>query len=317
MTGAADILIVTPAWDPAEWVEALSAEATGRRILTEPDAENDPSIGYAVAWDPPPGTLAKLPNLRAIFSIGAGVDGILRDPQLPDVPIVRVVADDLTNRMSEYVVWRVMDHFRQSAAYRANQAKGHWRPVDQPSAGDMTIGMMGLGVLGQDAARKLRTLDFNVIGWSRSKKEVDGVESFAGSDGLGPFLARTDILVVLLPDTPQTRGIIDYDLLSKLKQETPIGGPVLINAGRGILQKEADIVRALDDNRLMAASLDVFETEPLPADSPLWRHPRVFITPHAAAISDPRRLAPQMIRQIENFEAGKPLENLVDRERGY
>ena len=317
MADGKDILIMTPGWDPVDWREGLVAGAPERRVLTEPDRPDDPAIGYAVAWNPPHGALGALPNLKVIFSIGAGVDSILGDPDLPDVPIVRVVADDLTNRMSEYVVWRVMDHFRQGAGYRENQQKRQWRLIDQPAACDIRVGMMGLGVLGQDAAHKLRMLDFNLSGWSRSPKQVDGVTCHHGTEGLDAFLAESDILVVLLPDTPQTRGIIDYSLLSKMKQVTPLGGPILINAGRGALQVEADILRALDEDRLMAASLDVFEDEPLPESSPLWDRAAVTITPHAAAISDPRRLTPQMARQIRDFEAGKPLTNLVDRNRGY
>lgn len=312
-----DILIMTPGWDPVDWIDGLRAEAPERRVLTETSHAGDPAVGYAVAWNPPPGELAKLPNLKVIFSIGAGVDGILRDPQLPDLPIVRVVADDLTNRMSEYVVWRVMDHFRQGVAYQQNQKNREWKLIDQPAACDITIGMMGLGVLGQDAAVKLRVLDFNVTGWSRSPKQVDGMACHHGAKGMDRFLAESDIVVVLLPDTPETRGIIDFSLISKMKRKTPLGGPVIINAGRGALQVEKDILQALDDGLLMAASLDVFQKEPLPDDSPLWSRSEITITPHAAAISDPRRLAPQMAQQIRDFEAGKELDNLVDRERGY
>ena len=187
----------------------------------------------------------------------------------------------------------------------------------QPAAGAVTVGIMGLGELGRDAAEKLRPFGFKLAGWSRTKKDLPGVVCFAGEAELSAFLGTTDILVVLLPQTPATTGILDRRLFAQLKRATPLGGPILINAGRGALQVEADILAALDDGTLLEASLDVFETEPLPPASPLWRHPKVFVTPHAAASSDPDALAPLIARQIEAFERGEPLRHLVDRAAGY
>ncbi|GGD05487.1 2-hydroxyacid dehydrogenase [Aureimonas glaciei] len=311
------ILLSVTGFQPTEWLNALQERAPRRAVILEPNSANDASVDYAIVWKQKPGVLAGLPNLKAIFSIGAGVDHILRDPHLPDVPIVRIVADDLTARMSEYVVWRVLDHFRRGMAYRAQQAAGLWHDRVQPAAHEMTVGIMGLGELGRDAAQKLGVLGFNIVGWSRTEKTVAGVESFYGASGLDPFLARTDILVVLLPITPETHGILDTGLFSRLKHRTPIGGPVLINAGRGGLQVESAILKALDDETLMEASLDVFETEPLPASSRLWKHPRVFVTPHAAATSNAQALVPQILAQIDAFERGEELQHLVDRQAGY
>src|SRR5690606_6118239 len=178
----------------------------------------------------------------------------------------------------------------------------------QPPADEVTVGIMGLGELGRSVAEKLRTLGFNVTGWSRTARQLPGVDCHAGSDGLTLFLQKTDILVALLPLTSATEGMIDYQLLSRLRRDGPLGGPCLINAGRGRLQKEADILRALDEGILKEASLDVFEREPLADDSPLWQHPRVFITPHAAASSDPDHLVPLMVEQMEAFERGEPLD---------
>lgn len=310
------ILLATTGWDPAGWVEQFRL-LTSRQVVQEPDGPEDLSIRFAVVWKQRPGVLAGLPNLKAIFSIGAGVDHIFRDANIPQVPIVRVVADDLTLRMSEYVVWQVLDHLRQGRIYREQQQKKIWREPYQPAASDVTVGIMGLGVLGTDAARKLAAMGFNVAGWSRREKHVEGVSSFHGERQLPAFVSACDILVVLLPLTPATRGIVNGELLSNLKRATPIGGPVLINAGRGQLQVEADILAALDSGALMAASLDVFEIEPLPRDSRLWEHPRVTVTPHAAATSDPGKLAPLMVRQMDDFDAGLPLTNLVDRDAGY
>ncbi|NDV86239.1 glyoxylate/hydroxypyruvate reductase A [Aurantimonas aggregata] len=311
------ILLSVTGFDPMRWLAALQQAGSERAIVLEPKDSTDPSIEYAVVWKQPPGLLENLPNLKAIFSLGAGVDHILADKRLPDVPVARIVADDLSGRMSEYVVWRVLDHFRRGRAYRTQQAQKIWHERMQPAAREITVGIMGFGELGRDAADKLRALGFRVAGWGRSPKSAEGVEMFAGIDGLGPFLATTDILVVLLPLTEATRGIIDAKLLSRLKRDTPLGGPVLINAGRGGLQNEAAILDALERDTLMEASLDVFTVEPLPATSPLWTHPRVFVTPHVAASSDPDALAPTIMRQIAAHGRGETLQHLVDRSAGY
>jgi glyoxylate/hydroxypyruvate reductase A len=308
------VLLAVNAFHPRRWYELLSTE---REVVTEPAGSPDPSIAYAVVWKHKPGLLATLPNLRAVFSIGAGVDHIFADPNLPDVPIVKIVADNLTQYMTEYVVWRVLDHHRQGNLYRAQQEKKIWHEPPQRPAGDISVGIMGLGTLGRAAASVLLSLGFHVNGWSRRQRPMEGVSSFAGEQGLIPFLNATDILVVLLPLTPPTTGIIDYGLLRQLRHRNGLGGAVLINAGRGRLQKDADILRALEDGTLKEASLDVFEIEPLPKTSPLWTHPKVFVTPHAAATSDPNHLVPIILRQMAAFERGEPLQNVVDRQAGY
>ncbi|MER8713881.1 glyoxylate/hydroxypyruvate reductase A [Mesorhizobium sp. M1295] len=308
------ILLALTGIHPLRWRELLSAE---REVVLEPNGAADPSITYAVVWKQRPNLLSSLPNLRAIFSIGAGVDHIFADPTLPDVPVVKVVADNLTQYMTEYVVWRVLDHHRQGMLYRAQQQKKIWHEPQQRPASDISVGIMGLGTLGRAAASVLLSLGFPVNGWSRSDRPMQGVSTYAGEAGLIPFLNATDILVVLLPLTPQTHGIINHGVLKELRKRNGLGGAVLINAGRGRLQKDADILRALDDGTLKEASLDVFEVEPLPKTSPLWNHPKVFVTPHAAATSDPVHLAPIMLRQMDAFERGEALENVVDRDAGY
>jgi glyoxylate/hydroxypyruvate reductase A len=308
------ILLAVTGFHPQRWHELLSAE---REVVLEPDGPNDPSITYAVVWKQRPNLLSGLPNLRAIFSIGAGVDHIFQDPSVPKVPIVRVVADNLTQYMTEYVVWRVLDHHRQGVLYRAQQARKIWHEPPQRPANDVSVGIMGLGQLGRAAAHALLALDFRVNGWTRRESTMTDVATFHGEKGLIPFLNATDILVVLLPLTPETQGIVNYDLLGELRRRNGLGGSVLINAGRGKLQRDADIVHALNDGSLKEASLDVFETEPLPESSPLWRHPKVFITPHAAATSDPAHLVPPMLEQMDAFERGEPLRNTVDRAAGY
>ncbi|MGB3537568.1 MAG: glyoxylate/hydroxypyruvate reductase A [Mesorhizobium sp.] len=308
------VLLAITGFHPQRWHELLSTE---REVALEPDGPADPSITYAVVWKQRPNLLSGLPNLRAIFSVGAGVDHIFADTTIPDVPIVKVVADNLTQHMTEYVVWRVIDHHRQGMLYRAQQKKKIWHEPPQRPSGDISVGIMGLGNLGRAAAAALLSLGFKVNGWSRTEKAVAGVSTFAGDAGLIPFLNATDILVVLLPLTPATQGMVNYGVLKELRKRNGLGGAVLINAGRGRLQKDADIVRALDDGTLKEASLDVFEVEPLPRTSPLWGHPKVFVTPHAAATSDPAHLVPIMLNQMSAFERGEPLQNLVDRKERY
>jgi glyoxylate/hydroxypyruvate reductase A len=276
------------------------------------------AVHYALSWRHPPGALKDLPNLRVMLSLGAGVDHLFADPALPDRPIARVVDPDLTNRMSEWVVMHALIHLRQLRRYESQQRERIWEDDDQqPKASDIQIGVLGLGVMGKDAVAKLKTLGFKVAGWSASPKWLPSVVCFSGADGLERMLAQTDTLVVLLPLTDATRGIINASLLSELKRDGPLGGPILINAGRGGLQVEADILTALDSGALKGASLDVFEREPLPEDSRLWSHPAVYVSPHNAAISSPNAIAALVARQIETFERGEPLAHIVDRRRGY
>ncbi|MBX3597634.1 MAG: glyoxylate/hydroxypyruvate reductase A [Rhizobiaceae bacterium] len=308
------VLLSVTGFNPHRWQELLAQE---REVVLESDGPNDPSINYAVVWKQKPNVLAGLPNLKAIFSIGAGVDHILADQTLPDVPIVRIVDPNLTQHMVEYIVWRVMDHHRQGAAYRAQQQRKVWHDRAQRTSSDVAVGIMGIGELGGAAARALKALGFHVNGWSRTPRNLDGINTWHGESGLISFLNATDILVVLLPLTDQTRGIINYELLRELRRTNALGGAVLVSAGRGRLHRDADILRALEDGTLKEASLDVFEVEPLPRTSPFWGNPKVFITPHAAATSDPAHLVGPMLEQMRGLEEGRPLRNLVDRTAGY
>jgi glyoxylate/hydroxypyruvate reductase A len=310
------VLIASGNWAPEPWAVPFAAEPH-RPLSIWPDVPDREAIHYVLAWRPPAEAFADLPNLKAVFSLGAGVDHVVGNPALPDVPVVRVVDPDLTMRMTEWVTLQVLLHHRQHLAYARQQQQHRWHELRQPVASDVRVGIMGLGELGRDAAEVLARIGFKVAGWSRSPKEVPGIESFHGEDGLTAFLGRTDILVALVPLTPDTRGILNASIFDRLARDGVLGGPVLINGGRGGLQVEADILAALDDGRLIGASLDVFEPEPLRADSPFWEHPRVVITPHAAASSEPDVLAKGIYRQILAFEAGEPLPNLVDVTRGY
>ena len=308
----------TENWSPERWNKRFDAVCGDRRVWLLPDAACDPAdIHYAAVWKPRPGELAAFPNLRVIFNLGAGVDALMADSSLPRVPLVRVVVGDLTGRMTEYVVLHVLMHHRQELYLRASQREKRWAPKFQWPASAISVGIMGLGTLGSDAARALRHLGFRVAGWSRSPKAIDGVDCFHGEAQLDAFLRRTDILVCLLPLTPDTVQILNRGLLAKLHRGSPIGAPVLINAGRGGLQHEADLLDCLDDGTLGAASLDVFAEEPLPPDSRFWSHPKMVLTPHNAADTDPDEISKYVARQIARFEAGGALENVVDPARGY
>lgn len=308
----------TENWSPQRWKSRFDEVCAGRRVLQLSDTGFDPAeVHYAAVWKPQPGELAAFPNLRVIFNLGAGVDALMADKSLPDVPLVRVAVDDLTERMTEYVVLHVLMHHRQELYLRESQRAKRWAPKSQWAAGAISVGVMGLGTLGADAADALKRIGFRVAGWSRSERKIDGIHCFHGAQGLEPFLRRTDILVCLLPLTPDTRHVLNRDLFAKLNRTSPLGAPALINAGRGGLQNEADILQCLDDGTLGGVSLDVYATEPLPAESRFWTHPRVVLTPHNAADTDPDEISKYVARQIERFEAGGALENVVDRKRGY
>ncbi|MBR0736280.1 glyoxylate/hydroxypyruvate reductase A [Bradyrhizobium liaoningense] len=305
-------------WSPERWKARFDAVCGGRRVVLQPDGGLDPAeVHYAAVWKPAPGDLGAFPNLRAIFNLGAGVDALMADKSLPDVPLVRVAVPDLTNRMTEYVVLHVLMHHRQELYLRDSQRAKRWEPKYQWPASAITVGIMGLGTLGTDAADVLRRLGFRVTGWSRSPRTIEGVEGFHGAAQIEAFLRATDILVCLLPLTPDTHGILNRGVFTKLNRNSPLGAPVLINAGRGGLQNEADILACLDDGTLGAASLDVFVQEPQPRDSRFWTHPRVVLTPHNAADTDADAISVYVAEQIARFEAGGVLENVVDRTRGY
>ncbi len=305
-------------WSAERWRQRFKTALPAHDVVVEGcDRYDAATIRYAAVWKPVPGFLQSLPKLQVIFNLGAGVDAVLADTTMPDVPLVRVVNDDLTHRMTEYVALHVLLHHRRLPRLLQAQRERQWLAKDQWAASALRVGIMGLGELGRDAAEVLQRLGFRVAGWSRSPKALDDIETFSGEAGFAAFLRRTDILVALVPLTPETRGILDRKLFSLLARDGVLGAPVLINAGRGGLQVEADILAALNDGTLGAASLDVFEREPLPTESPLWSHPNVIVTPHNAADSDPDAIAADVAGQILAFERGSPLRNVVDRSLGY
>jgi len=297
----------------ARWRAQLSQLTQELDIRVWPEIGDPTEIDYALVWRPESGFLASLPNLKLILSLGAGVDHLLGDPQLPrHLPIVRLVDPHMTDAMSEYVVLQVLSLHRRDLDYRAQQEAGIWRELDQKNAVERRVGILGLGELGQDAAKKLNALGFDVAGWSRSEKTIAGVRSYAGVAGLPPLLGRSRILVCLLPLTEETEGILNARAFAQLPE-----GAALVNAARGAHLVEEDLLAALASGQISAAVLDVFREEPLPADHPFWHHPRVVVTPHVAAFTNPATAAPIILDNIRRFEEGRPLLNRVDPARGY
>ena len=312
------LLLSTGNWRPEGWRDAFQRAAPHLMVYVhDVDAYEPAAIRYAATWKPPAGLLAGLPNLEVIFNLGAGVDALMADHTRPDIAIVRLVDDDLTWRMGEWVTLQVLTHHRRALMYLEQQRRHQWRDVrPQPIARQVRVGFMGYGVLARHAAGLLQAIGYSVHAWTRHDRAAD-VPITAGQDRLAGFLAATDVLVCLLPLTEETRGLLDHRLVDGLARDGALGRPVLINAGRGGLQNAADIRAALEDGRLSGASLDVFETEPLPADDPLWDAPNLVITPHNSAISDPDAVAAYVTRQIRRYEDGAGLENIVEPGRGY
>jgi glyoxylate/hydroxypyruvate reductase A len=299
--------------DPKEWKEHLEALMPDLDVRIWPDLGRLEEIEAALVWKHKPGDLGRYPNLKMIVNLGAGVDYILTDPQLPQgVPIVRLVDPTLTKLMSDYVVLTVLTYHRCLPEFARAQRERRWQYVPPVDPIRTRVGVMGLGVLGSDAARRLKELEFAVAGWSRTPKAIDGVASFHGADGLMPFLNRTDILVCLLPRTRDTDDLLNARTLRALPQ-----GARIVNAGRGHLIVDADLLSALDSGQIAHATLDVFRTEPLPPEHPYWAHERVTITPHCASITLPRTAAPQIIDNIRRMRDGRKLLNRVDPAAGY
>jgi len=305
------LLFSSQADDPVAWTARLKRAIPDLDMRIWPDVGNVADIDVALVWKYPQGDLARYPNLRLVCSLGAGVDHILDDPKFPDAALVRIVDPALTAGMTEYVCATVLRHHCQFPEFEQYQRERRWVRQHRPMARERVVGILGMGELGRDAATMLQALGFTVIGWARRARQVAGIDTY-GPEGLGAFLARTQILVCLLPLTPATRGIIDMKLLRQLPK-----GAVLINVARGAHVVDGDLLAALDSGHIAAATLDVFAPEPLAAGHPYWTHPKVFVTPHVASLTNPDTAAAQIIENIRRFRAGEPLLNQVDRERGY
>ena len=307
------LLFISKSDDPDAWRAMLAEGLPDLEVRVWPEAGDPGEIEFALAWKPEPGLLARFPNLKLIQSLGMGVDHIFVDPDLPaGVPVARLVDPDMVRQMGEYVIFAALRHHRRMDEYDANQRAGRWRQAGLRDTPLVRAGVLGLGAIGSDTAGKLAGLGFRVAGWSRTPKSLEGIESFHGADGFVPFLQRTDILVCLLPLTPETTGILDAAAFAALPE-----GAYIINLARGGHVVEADLLAAIDGGHIAGATLDVFEAEPLPDGHPFWAHPKVHVTPHVAGLTNPRTSAAQVIENIRRVQAGQPPLNLVDAARGY
>lgn len=301
---------------PESWIEGLRAALPDAEVSAwAPDA---PPADHAVVWAPPQAFLDQQPRLRGIFNIGAGVDALTKLRLPPEARIVRLDDAGMSVQMAEYVCHALIRHFRDFDGYAADAREGRWSYRKPHVRQDFPVGVMGLGVLGQRVAKAVAQFDFPVKGWSRSPKQIEGVQCFAGHENFDAFLAASRVLVCLLPLTPDTRGILRRETLQKLNGGRP--GGYVINVARGGHLVEADLIPLLDDGPLAGATLDVFETEPLPADHPFWRHPKVEVTPHASARTQREESIAQIAGKIRTVEAGGDFDRIVgvvDPQRGY
>jgi glyoxylate/hydroxypyruvate reductase A len=300
--------------EPAEpWRLACARAFPRMAFRVWPDTGPAEAIRYALVWRQPSGSFAHLPNLKAILVLGAGVDSVLSDPELPDdVPVVRLVGAGLPGPMAEYALYAVLHFQRRMADYFEQQRAAIWRPREEFLARQWPVGVMGLGVIGATVAQRIAAQGYPVAGWNRNGKSVEGVEVYAGAAGLDRFLARTRVLVNVLPLTPQTSGILNTRTFAAM----PCGG-YIVNIGRGGHVVDADLIAALNSEQLAGAMLDVFEKEPLPATHPFWRHPKVIVTPHVAAPTLASESEAQVVENIRRLERGEPPLGHVDRDKGY
>lgn len=299
--------------DPTEWVASLIRSMPDLDIRVWPEAGLVDEIDYVLVWNAPSGFLQRFSNLRVIFSMGAGVDKLLRDVEMPPgVPLVRMVDPSLVSCMNEFVLLSVLRYHRSLPVYEMQQREKRWEQIMSPLSDDRVVGILGLGQLGGRCAQSLAALGFNVRGWSRASHAIEGVASFHGPSELKRFLQGCEILVCLLPLTPDTRDLLNKDLF----EELPVGAFV-INASRGDVLVEEDLLAALESGHLAGATLDVFRQEPLPHTHPFWHHPKVTVIPHAAALTQPKTAARTVTENIARDRAGQPLLNVVDLATGY
>ncbi len=308
-----ETLVFASAVDPVEpWRAALEALLPDVRVRTPEEIGPGDDVRYALVWKPPAGFFARHPALRLVTILGAGADALVGRDDLPDVPVARLSDPEMARMMTHYVLFAVLRYARDMPAFEAAQRAGRWHYVHPREAREIRVGVLGLGELGGAAALELARQGFSVAGWSRTPKALPGIDCHAGPDALVPFLARSEILVVMLPLTPETRRLIGADAIAALPR-----GAKLVNVSRGAVIDEAALVAALASGHLGGATLDVFETEPLAEGHPLWTMENVLVTPHLASVAIPASAARQIAENIRRVRAGHAPEHRVDLTRGY
>jgi glyoxylate/hydroxypyruvate reductase A len=311
MAGA--IAYISPGTGGVQWKKVLEAGLGPLDFRTLGALGNTADIEVALAWKAPAGLLASLRNLKMIVSLGMGVDHLLADDTLPPgVPITRIMDEGLIGQMSEYALYWALRHHRDIDKYAASQQSETWKPEEFVDTIHRRVGILGLGSIGQDTAKKFSALGFPTSGWSRSPKTLAGVQTFHGPDGFTRMLAQSDILIVVLPLTRDTHGLMNAKAFAALPK-----GAYFINMARGGHVVDEALLAALDSGHLAGAALDVFNQEPLPVDHPYWRHPKVRVTPHIAGDTNPRTASPGVIENIKRLQSGQPLIHRVDPKTGY
>ena len=307
-------LLIKAGRDPVEnWIKAIAADLPDLDMRVWPDTGDRDEVEFIIANRMPPGEFASFPNLKFVASTSAGVDRLLADPDLPaDVPIIRSVNTQRAATMCAWVCYQVIGHHRRFANYRQNQPKKIWEHQHYAPPDEVGIGVMGLGTLGGAVARTLRGLMYDVAGWSRSAKTMDGIKCFAGADQLGAFLGRSDIVVSVLPGTAETTDLLNRETLAKLP-----AGAYIVNCGRGNLIDEDALIEAMSSGQVAGAALDVFKTEPLPKDHPFWSHPKVLVSPHYSSNGGAKHGVGVIVENIRRVRAGEPLAEMVDKPAGY
>ena len=304
------VVFFEPGAQAEPWLEDLRASLPG--AVVEQWVAGVPPADYAVAWAPPQRMIDQQTGLKALFYIAAGVDRLLKLRLPSNLKIVRLEDAGMGVQMAEYVCHALIRHFREFDAYAEQARHGQWTQGAPPTRSEFPVGIMGLGVLGQKVAHAVRQFGFPVLGWSRTPRRIVGVHCFAGQAGLADFLAASKVLAILLPLTADTQDIVCRDSLSKLR-----AGAYVINLARGGLLVEEDLLALLDSGHLAGATLDVFRTEPLPADHVFWRHPKIRVTPHISAQTRRDESIAQIAGKILALERGEPIAGIVDLERGY
>ncbi|ANN80271.1 2-hydroxyacid dehydrogenase [Bordetella flabilis] len=307
------VLFACPHNNPDDWLPGLAAELPDCRISVWDPAGPPSGADVALVWKPPAALFAHETRLKALFNLGAGVDALLQMDELPPgIQIVRLEDAGMAVQMAEYALYALLRASRGFGQYERDQAQSKWAPMPGLRRAQWPVGVLGLGAMGARVAQAIAAFDYPVAGWSRSAHAVDGVRTYAGSEQLPEFLARTRVLVNVLPLTPETTGILNRQTLSQL-----LPGAHLINVGRGGHLNEDDLLALLDAGRLEGATLDVFETEPLPVSHALWRHPRVHVTPHIAASTLRDEAIAQIAGKIRKLARGEPISGVVTPQKGY
>lgn len=312
LTGMRRIFIASRG-NPEHLATLFRSELPNHEVLTAAPAKDDSPVSYIVVGRPTPGVIGGVPGLELVLSLNAGIEHLLASGEVPDhLPIVRLVDDGLAEGMADWVLGHALAWHRNFALYCDLQAKGEWTPLPEKLARERKVSILGAGALGSPVAQHFVRFGFNTRVWSRSGRAVDGAQSFAGRAQLIDAVSGADILVNLLPLTPETENLVDADVLGALNKSS-----FFINGARGGHVVDADLIAALDSGQLSAAALDVFRTEPLPTDHPFWRHPKIMLSPHVAAPTHAHGAVKEMAENIRRFERGETLNHVVDRAAGY